>query len=437
MDADIAAEAALLPANRRPLTASVGESHDLWAAALFLTNLLVVAYIAMVVDPCSSDYNRKIALLLSIYVRFSIGILVVGLLALTCMLRYPSLTIKFMLYSIWIYYALFAVLILNSGSTRDIINACIFGAFCIEFTQIAWSQIARSSTPFPTAALSIARKALGAHKLSLGIFFCLVSGLTLIWMALCFTTTLKLVGGLYPDHSHLIGVTLFFCILSLYWGCQVANTVVAATVSGTVADWWYEPTTRLPVLASLWRSVSKSFGSLCLGGLTVSVVGVFCSIMTAVKRGYGRRNDREPGGFRQSEERVGNLNYFNKYAYCYIATYGYDFKKSGQCEMRLLGATGWMDIIEKEHGSQLVVVPYLCMTALMPLVYELLSDPSFPSYDKEVFVVLPFVGGAAASAVGFVLSTIIDSGVSMVYVCYAEGEDTLMVTLRTLFFINH
>ena len=78
--------------------------------------------------------------------------------------------------------------------------------------------------------------------------------------------------------------TFFAFLLSLFWTCTVLSNVVYTTVSGAVSTWWgvssdYSDPCRTSaeriksaVYESFIRSITQSFGSICLGSLFVAIL---------------------------------------------------------------------------------------------------------------------------------------------------------------------
>lgn len=54
---------------------------------------------------------------------------------------------------------------------------------------------------------------------------------------------------------------LIVWLCSMAWGCAVIKNVVAATVSGSVASWWFAPDEdATPVKGAFHRATTTSFG---------------------------------------------------------------------------------------------------------------------------------------------------------------------------------
>lgn len=51
-----------------------------------------------------------------------------------------------------------------------------------------------------------------------------------------------------------------FWVASFFWGASVIKNVVTATVTGSVASWWFSPRDPSPVRGALHRATHGSFG---------------------------------------------------------------------------------------------------------------------------------------------------------------------------------
>ena len=223
-------------------------------------------------------------------------------------------------------------------------------------------------------------------------------------------------------------------------------------MSGTLAYWWFEPSTRQPVLLSLWRSLSWGFGSLCFGSLIVSALQALRGVLRLIRAGIRKQEGRER---REGDELAACLkvcllfavetilsfferimSYLNKYAFCYVAAYGYGFVDSGRHVIRLFSERGWLGIINDDLVSNILFLGvFLCtvVNALVGVLFaEIFNSRLSPQLDNPP-ATFALIGGAAGAVVGLIIGNVIDSGVSMVFVCFAEGEHVLMVMRRSQF----
>jgi hypothetical protein len=106
------------------------------------------------------------------------------------------------------------------------------------------------------------------------------------------------------------------------------------------------------VFGSVYRSMTYSFGSICLGSLLQALISVFRYIVESA-RSQRERNDG--GGacgnillcilecFAKLLEDV--IDYFNQWAYVFVGIYGYSYLESGRRVIELFRARGWTAII--------------------------------------------------------------------------------------------
>ncbi len=128
---------------------------------------------------------------------------------------------------------------------------------------------------------------------------------------------------------------MYLCV-----GLQVLKAIVQVTTSGTLAVWWFQPKRLAAVRGSLFRAMTTSFGSICFGSLIVAVIHALRDMLQYIKN----QSQRRRGGQRGNENVVlaivvciidfllriieQILEYFNKYAFCYVAAYGTGFVRS-------------------------------------------------------------------------------------------------------------
>ena len=441
MDAEADMKASLLP--RRPLTSATDTCHDLWAALLFLANVAFIGYSAAVTDANAAVFDRQIGLLLLVFAALGVVALVMSSLWLACITRYSSSLIEFMLYATAVVFSLLAVGSLLSGA--------VLGALLMALAAGAsywYLQMVRPRMPFASAVLRIAVRSISAHYLAMMAVSVVVSGFALVWLGTWSVATFKFLSGFGGEesNSYLEWAELFLYLVSLHWGCQLFKAVLSATVCGTLAYWWYEPANRQPVLLSLWRSVSWCFGSLCFGSLVVSVLQALRDLLRLIRAGINKREGRER---RDGDELATCLkvcllfavesvlsffesimSYLNKYAFCYVAAYGHSFVESGRQVIRLFTDKGWLGIINDDLISNVLFLGILLCTVVNALVGVLFAAIFYSTLSLGIDnsqAAFALIGGAAGAVVGFIISNIIDSGVSMVFVCFAEGEHVLMV----------
>lgn len=147
--------------------------------------------------------------------------------------------------------------------------------------------------------------------------------------------------------------------------------------------------------ASLLRSVTFSFGSICLGSLLQALVSVFRSLVESARDNRDRDDNACGNVVLCILECIARLledviEYFNQWAYVFVGIYGYSYLESGKRVMELFRARGWTTIItDNLVGYVLGVVTFtngLLTGAAGVLVEHIVSknmhDPSHPDVDS-------------------------------------------------------
>jgi len=148
------------------------------------------------------------------------------------------------------------------------------------------------------------------------------------------------------------GGMVFGILLSFFWTQQVCMQVVHVTSCGAIATWWFQPERCTgccsgAVTASIGRATTTSFGSICLGSL-------LSALISAIRAMAQNANNSGDGNFftciavclLQCLEAI--IDYFNKWAFVYVAVYGETYVTSGKSVFNLFKNRGWSAIINDD-----------------------------------------------------------------------------------------
>lgn len=319
-----------------------------------------------------------------------------------------------------------------------LISACLYRAY-------------KPKIPFATSTLQTALAALqvnpGLLLVSLGslvvafgwsgIWIMTISGIVAVADAKGKTLCLEL----YPtatdvytstdmcdtDPPNVLAIT--FLILSLYWTHQVITNIMHCTTSGTVGSWWFcgfgDPSwCSRDVTDSLGRSMTFSLGSICFGSLIVAVLQLLEGMARSARR---NRDGALIACLLECILRFIRrwVEYFNSWAFVYVALYGYDYQTAGKNVITLFKNRGWSSFVAdrlvfRVLYSVKLVVGICCggMAALLGLI----ANFSHMSDSGGVGVLACFYLGAL---VGLITSSVslfvIESAVRAVIVCFAES----------------
>ncbi|CAN0166641.1 unnamed protein product, partial [Ectocarpus fasciculatus] len=116
-----------------------------------------------------------------------------------------------------------------------------------------------------------------------------------------------------------------FWLVSLAWGGCVIRNVVTATVTGSVASWWYNSAGRdaSPVRGALYRATHGSLGSLCKAAAISAVVSLLTQTVRRLAK-LGRCGSFVLGWLQ------GLADYVLAYSICFISIYGLSYSEANQ-----------------------------------------------------------------------------------------------------------
>jgi hypothetical protein len=445
--------------NDRP-TPTYG-AKDIWAAVLFLINIGIIFALAArgvntfyTNDNLEYDYGDINFPMVAIYSLLSIiSISIIGSGMIYFFIHHGAKIIEWVMTINIIALIIMAALCLL---TLNLWGAFIFG-LCAGLNIWYYYSVA-NRIPFASSVLSAACTAVKENFLGLiitsftGLLF---QGLwMMLWAIAIFGTVLQSKKSSSSSTStddvttnwtdSFSNLMIFLFLLSLYWGLQCIKDVVSVTSGGTVASWWFQPHHPAPVRASLFRATTTSFGSICFGSLILA----FITTLRAMVRGAidKMRHDRHRNIAKECLLLVLNgilhclenlIAYINRYAYAYIAAYGYDFITAGRSVMSLFQRRGWSAIINDDliaNALTLLAVFMALMGAFMGLIFTgffLVTDTHSITdairNQSTMYLYGGIYGGIVGFVVGLLIVSVIDSAVAMIYVCFAEDPATLQV----------
>mmetsp|Transcript_25254 Transcript_25254/g.37412 ORF Transcript_25254/g.37412 Transcript_25254/m.37412 type:complete len:364 (+) Transcript_25254:167-1258(+) len=233
---------------------------------------------------------------------------------------------------------------------------------------------------------------------------------------------------------------IFPWALSLFWTIQVLQYSIHTMAAGVTAAWYFAPQDAfgfcsLAVRGSVQRSLTTSFGSICLGALLIAVIEFLAMIVKMLRSHQRERNSRRVGFeelllccldciLRLVED---VMQYFNKWAFVFVAIYGYPYLDAGKKVTTLFEQRGWSAITDDYLSSiaiQLLelLVMALCVgsTSLLLLVNQVdLMSGGF------------LVGLAIVASLASVVGSTINSAVCTIIVCFAEAPAELEINHGT------
>lgn len=246
---------------------------------------------------------------------FALG---VSSLALGFMMSFAEILIKMALCFNVIFFGVLAAFSFLGGAVGGALMCLLMSVFSAYYAYRVWDRIPFAAANLVTAVTAV-RSNMGLAfyaYLSLVILF----GWSIFW-AISTVTTMYVLGGCNPqlECQNEIGSSIVFLFLvSYYWTIQVISNVVHVTTSGTVGTWWMVPEEAngccsQAVRDSYYRSMTTSFGSICLGSLIVA-------ILQAIKETLHHAREEHGGVLACCAECIigcieNLMEYFNKWAF--------------------------------------------------------------------------------------------------------------------------
>lgn len=250
--------------------------------------------------------------------------------------------------------------------------------------------------------------------------------------------------GLIFDMDNMSIFCLCYLVLSFFWTMQVFENVVSTSVAGLFSAQYFLKRDALrsvsPLLASIRRAVTYSFGSICLGSLLVAIIQFSRFMLKSMSKDNDKRNVAKilMGCLLDIIEDL--ARYFNFYAYVYVAIYGKPYVESAKQAWGLLKSKGIDTILNDDAaGGCLMMGVMLVAYASAMICYWCLGDVDFymdmsaPYMVEANCIFLSITSRSVFSFIIFVLvmiigttaTQVIKTGISTIFVCYAEEPEIL------------
>jgi len=213
----------------------------------------------------------------------------------------------------------------------------------------------------------------------------------------------------------------------------VLQNILTCTISGVVATWWYQPPSHSQKVTTgaLYRSMTTSFGSICLGSLIVAILHSLRTMARLLReKAQDDRNAVLACVACLAECLLscveGIMEYFNQWAFVYVGIYGYDFRTSEKAVMDLFANRGWTAVINDDLTSSALSFGALgvgCVACGIALLVVLLSPEEwFDALGSKNagYVTLGVLGFIAGISMAMLLANVIITALHTVFVCFAE-----------------
>lgn len=429
----------------QPISWSKGESQpkecrDAVFALLFLVQLAGIVVIGNVwgipaLKHSGEDFpdtpNVPFGGVLWVILWSFVASIVLSGVALSCMTRFADFVVQFsVLFSISSSLAIMTIFLARGYVGAAVVAFCTFLIGCC-YTWSVWNRL-----PFTATNLVTALTALQTNwgVLFIPYIFSIVAfGYSLLWilaMIGAYTYSKPTCDDSGVCHSSLSGGVIALFLLAFYWTQQVIKNVIHVTVAGVVGSWWFVPQEAnsgcsKSVGDSLVRSMTSSFGSICMGSLLVSLLQVLHSFAAQA------RSERQNRSvllcvFECLLDYLDQLiQYFNKWSYIYVGLYGYSYREAGKKVMALFTFRGWDAIINDQLVYGVLSLVSFVIGGITGLVSVLVvkAHPSLMSVLEkgDAAWMAFFCGLLMGSVVSGILMSVVVSAVDTVVVCFAES----------------
>jgi len=298
--------------------------------------------------------------------------------------------------------------------------AVIFLIFALLNCLFFW--LWRNRIPFAATLLQTVAHLIGAYPatvaMSISSLFVQVAW-TAFWICVLIFSTR------YQTNPNVAYGIMVYLIFSYYWVSQIIKNVVHTSASGTFATWYFMSTNmpEHPTIGALKRALTYSFGSICLGSLLVALL----QTMKAVLRSFIRRTNNGILAlvacliewFLSCVESI--LRYFNHYAYVMIAIYGKSYWQAARDTFDMFQETGLQTVVNDNIIGTVLTMGCWVGGVGTGIASGVLAFVFLP----EDWILLALVGLLMGFVMCMMTLQIVESGVSTIFVCFAEDPAAL------------
>lgn len=287
-----------------------------------------------------------------------------------------------------------------SGSVPLIVGGILLILFAIWYVKGVWKYAAYSAANLETAISAI------LDNLGLCLVGIASSAISLLWTLMwCVVFNAVLRGdkcmnndddsdGDCEDGDFSI-FFYFLLMVSYFWTILVLQYIVQVTVAGVIGTWWTAPAEAdsccsTAVVDSAYRSMTYSFGSICMGSLLLAVVKALRVVADQLRENQRSSEDSNALGscilcileciLRMLE---GIIEYFNQWAFSYIGLYGYSYLEAGKGVLELFQSRGWTTYVTQDIASNVTFFGTIMTGLLSGGLGVLLNYTSFEAFEDS------------------------------------------------------
>ncbi|KAG6549167.1 hypothetical protein Mapa_009393 [Marchantia paleacea] len=400
--------------------------RDWWAALLYAVHLLAVGALAVwfgVGAVLESDRDDRDASMYNIkYWAPQLGAVIIfaaifSFLWISLVKFFPVAMIKFALWTGVVVNLVLGILVLASRTQNSVAVGIIFILFAV--LQAFYAHWVRFRVPFAAALITKVIMVTGQYPACYIVSYLAVF-VAVGWMALWSFGA----SGAIATMSNAAAI-VFGLLVSLYWTMEVIRNVVHVTVAGTVGTFYFQQHNmpRDPTVHAFRRSVTTSFGSVCLGSLIVAILEAIRMMVQGLR---GQCNEFVVCCLSCLLGIIENLiQYFNKWAYIQVALYGKPFVRASKDTWSMFKAQGLDVLINDDLTSTVLWIGCIIGGVLSALLGGLWTYFHVTNTQEKMTVSVVVLSFFIGYFITHLTMAVINSGVASYYVCFAEDPATL------------
>lgn len=230
-----------------------------------------------------------------------------------------------------------------------------------------------------------------------------------------------------------------YCLLLLFaliWTSSVANCLRLFTIAGSTSQWYFAPlgTTafRGTVLRSFKHGINAQFGTICLGGLIMTIVEIIRNMVENARR--DNRNNGLMAFVTCCVSMVWSciseiIGFISKFAIVYAAISGASFCDSAKKASKILSDNALSTYAVWYLPSMILRTSSFVVSLVFAVVFGISSARYFDDESRTTESVLLgiFAFVIAMTILNFCLTVLLDV-VDSVYLCFGIDKDLQMLT---------
>jgi len=224
-------------------------------------------------------------------------------------------------------------------------------------------------------------------------------------------------------------LSVIYLAFTFYWVAEVLSNILVVTVSSLASFWAtggsvWDP--QNPVRTSFFVATTYAFGSVCLGSLIVAILKTI-RLIARICAGNNSDNAMERClgciciCILNCLENI--IQYFNEWAYAYVAMYRMDFCTSGKMVWDLWKKNGW-EVVCNDHFTDMVLFVPPLLTGLVVSGFYVLGAVLIVKWNGNAVL----MGALAGFVIGFLMCNmvmrLIGAAQNVIFLSYLEKRDT-------------